>query len=104
MTLYAGETVQVRHQAFDYDEGRLTDADIDVAITIWDIDGTTVLVDAPMAYDPSIKFEDGSEGGWFYVWATPAVAGAYRARCTATGDGISAWENKSIRLRQSPTP
>lgn len=102
MTLYAGETIQVRHHVSNYDDGELGEGDVDVLLQIWDLDGITVLVEAPMEYSPDLVFEDGTVGGWRYLWATPADApGAYRAKCTVTGTGMNAWEYKTIRLRKS---
>jgi hypothetical protein len=102
VTLYGGETVQIRHRVKGYDGETLNDSDVVVTITIFDLDGVTVLVDnAPMDYTPSITFDDGSVGGWVYLWDTPAEPGAYLARCNVAGTGLDAWEYKTIRLRRS---
>jgi hypothetical protein len=104
VTLYAGETVQVRHAAFGFDKQRLSPDDGVVAtITVWALDGETVLVDeAAMSYDAGLKFDDGGTGGWLYHWDTPEVPGAYEARCRVAGaGGIDAWEFKTIRVRRN---
>lgn len=103
MTMYSGETIQVRHRAVGYDGETLTGANIAATVTIWDTDGTTVLLDEqPMTYSATMVFDDGNVGGWYYLWPSPANApGAYLARITATGAGINAWEFKTIRLRKT---
>ena len=102
MTLYGGETIQIRHHAKGYDGEELDGDSADVTITIWDLDGTTVLVDeAAMEYSPALVFDDETVGGWAYLWATPTEPGAYLARCTISGAGLDAWEYKTIRLRRS---
>lgn len=102
MTLYAGEMIQVRHQARGYDGETLTNTNVGVTITIWGLDGVTVLVnEVAMTYSPSLVFEDGGLGGWYYLWDTPTEPGAYLARCTVTGAGMEAWEFKTIRLRRT---
>jgi hypothetical protein len=111
MTLYAGETAQVRHGALAYDaKTRLTSDDVDVTITIWDIDNTTELVsEEPMVYDADLDIELEGEavagtGGWTYLFETPDEPGAYRARVTVTGLGIEAFEFKTIRTRTPKAP
>lgn len=102
MAQYAGETYQVRHFAKDYNKQPLEGTGLTATITIWGLDGTTVLVnEAPMIWSSTIvSAADGQEGGWFYVWDSPPVSGAYQARCTLMGAGVEAWEYKTIRLRR----
>ena len=110
MTLYAGETAEVRHRALGYRKEPLTGDDIDVTVTIWDLDGTPLVDEAPMIYDATLVFDDESVGGWFYVWATPdGEPGAYKARCsasgaTALGEPVEAVEFQTIRLRRDKSP
>ncbi len=106
MTLYAGEKPEICHWAQDYQGAQLTDVGFTVTVTIWDLDGETVLIDEePMEYDETLTSTDATPqvGGWFYVWASPAGApGAYRARCTVVE--MQAWEYKTIRLRRDKAP
>jgi hypothetical protein len=104
MTNYAGETYQVRHYALGYQKEDLTDDEVTVVITIWDLDDTVLVDDEAMQYDATLVFEDDHVGGWFYIWESPTVAGAYLARFTATGSDIDAVEFKTLRLRRSKEP
>ena len=99
MALYAGETVRIRLEATDYDGTTpLTDADVDAFVTIWDRDGSTVLVDAAMTWAP-----DDPEGpAWHHDWDTPATAGSYRAKLAVGAGTRTSWEFKTIRLRPNP--
>lgn len=104
MTLYAGETIQVRHRGEDYEGNALTSVEVDASITIWDLDDTVLVNEAQMTYDGTLVFDDGNVGGWYYLWTSPTIAGAYLARMTITGTNIDAWEYKTIRLRRDKAP
>lgn len=105
MTLHATENAFIAAQGVSPRTAAiLTDVDVDATITIWDIGGATKLVDeAAMAYDADLEDEDWDEpGGFYYVWASEATAGAYPAKVTFTGTGdpdIFAFEYKTARLR-----
>lgn len=99
MTIYAGETVQIKVTARDFDQLTVLSDDnlISVNITIFDVEGEETLAQTAMTYD-----ED--EAGWVYNWATTSVdAGTYRAKIEATGVSSEySLEFQRIRLNRRP--
>jgi hypothetical protein len=101
LTLYAGETTQIRISAIDFDQlTALTDADVtSVFVTIFNSDGDEVLAETEIDYDVG-------EGAWIYNWDTTGRdPGGYRAKIEAYGTGATppySLEFKRIRLNRRP--
>jgi hypothetical protein len=99
MALYAGETVEVTNAATDFDGATpitptiLGAGSMRIVIVDAATPPNTIVGSSNMAYD-SVR------ALWFYMWATPGVAGTYLAKVTATGaDGSLAFNFLKIRLK-----
>lgn len=101
MTVYAGETVQIRVAATDFDASTPLDGgDISVFVTIYDSVPEEVLPEVEMGYDLD-------DEAFLYAWDTAGLApGSYRARIEALGQQATpqsvSLEYKRIRLARRP--
>lgn len=98
MTMYASTQVRISASVVDFDGNPMSPTDfLTVTITVYDIDGSTVLVDtADMDWNSvSMLYQ--------YFWDTPPVAGAYSAIVNVTSGSFTSLGKKYIRLRQMST-
>lgn len=99
MTIYAGETVQIKVNATDFDaETALSDADITVYVSIYNAALEEILAATSMTYDVG-------EAAFVYAWSTAELEpGTYRARLEALGQQATpqsvSLEFKRIRLNR----
>lgn len=101
MTIYAGETIQIKVEATDFDAlTTLDNTDITVNISIYNAALVEVLAETQMTYDAG-------ELAFMYSWDTTGLAaGGYRARIEALGQAATpqsvSLEYKRIRLNRRP--
>jgi hypothetical protein len=101
MTIYAGETVQIKVEATDFDAlTTLDNSDITVNISIYNTALEEVLAETAMTYDVE-------DAAFLYAWDTTGLAaGGYRARIEALGQAATpqsvSLEYKRIRLNRRP--
>lgn len=99
MTMYAGETIWITSQPFDFDAKRaLTNEDLSsVKAYVYDSSKTLVLDGVDLAWDPE-------QGFWLYLWKTDGQsAGSYKAKIVITSalDNTEInWDWKTFRLNR----
>lgn len=96
MSLYAGETVLIKHSAhLDGETTALTNLDVAaVYLSIYDADLVEVLAPTVMTWVPG-------KSRWEHSWNSPGpTGGTYKAKCKIVGlDSSENWEYKTIRLK-----
>ena len=94
MTLYAGETVIIKHTA-TLDGEQLTNLDVsDVLVSIYEMDDTVLLSEVSMPWSSVAE-------RWEYSWSSPGPdAGKYRVKIRVSGlDGSDNWEYQILRTK-----
>ena len=94
MTLYAGETVIIKHTA-TLDGVALTNLDVaDVLVSIYEMDDTEVLAEVSMPWNSTME-------RWEYSWNSPGPdAGKYRVKIRVSGlDASDNWEYQVLRTK-----
>lgn len=110
MTIYAGETVEISVTAKEFRAVRALNEDdlTAVWVTVYDVEGDTVVPRSSMSWDEDLVDENGTvTGGWAYHWLTTGVdPGTYRAKIEAYGVQATpqhySLEFKRIRLNRRP--
>jgi hypothetical protein len=98
VTLFAGMTVVLWHDATTPEEEAITNDDVvAVTVTVFAPDGSEVRSETAMAWVAE-------RGRWEWLWSTSGLEpGGYRARCRVRGvDGTEAWAFFAFRLSRNP--